>query len=149
MIWQTIRDRLVDELLARRVDRWITGAIAVFLVVFGFLLGRWTSLTIGGTPVVFQEAPAGGNSAQGTGNSGPTDEQLRALVAKPSQEPSTKNSAPQGTFVASSSGAKYYYPDCTEVKRIKEENRVWFDSEQEATESGYEPSVCVQKRGSQ
>lgn len=163
---KTIRDRLADDLLARRVDRWITGAIAVLLATAGFLAGRWTSFTNRATPIVFQEAPGGESSVA-------TPEDLQALVAaaetpqptkapvrapapqktvtgspvqpKPTVAAAQKTVESPGAFVASVNGKKYYTPSCKEVRRIKEENLVWFDSEEEAKESGYEPSVCVQK----
>src|ERR1035437_4152005 len=41
-----------------------------------------------------------------------------------------------GLVVASKSGTKYYYPWCTGVSRIKEENKVWFSSIEEAKSAG-------------
>lgn len=167
MFWSTVRARITDELLARRIDRWFTSAIAALLVAFGFVLGRWSSLTTTETPIVFQEAPGGESSI-----AKPVD--LRALVAgqgttadeeTPAEEasrspgatarPATAGAATTrstdeggalGVFVASVNGKKYYRPSCKEVNRIKEENRIWFDSEEEARESGYEPSVCVKQQ---
>lgn len=40
------------------------------------------------------------------------------------------------TIFASKSGSKYYYSWCK--SRVKEENRVFFDSSEEAREAGYE-----------
>lgn len=169
---QAIRQRITEELLARRIDRWATGAIAVLIFAVGFIAGRWTSLTSNATPIVFQEAPGGSSSAA-------SPEDLKALVAGASEEkeeagqvraaqnPAPRGQAPAtapkppatpkpsgpgpaastaGSFVASVNGAKYYFPSCAEVRRIKEENKIWFDSEEEAKESGYEPSACVSKR---
>lgn len=45
-----------------------------------------------------------------------------------------------GTYVASKSGTKYYLPSCSGAKRIKEENRVWFNSKEEAQNAGYGPA---------
>lgn len=182
-----IRDRLTEQLLARRVDRWITGTLAALLVVLGFLAGRWTALTNRATPIVFQEAP-------GQASSDASPEELRALAAESRESGSgsrvagkttEKTSTPQvtrepearpvprspeggvgatkpdlspearrakwearsaGAFVASAKGEKYYHPDCPEVRRIKEENLVWFETEEEARSSGYDPSACVEKR---
>lgn len=52
--------------------------------------------------------------------------------------------APQGpkVYVASKSGTKYYLPTCGSVKRIKEENKVWFATKAEAEAAGYEPSTA-------
>lgn len=43
-------------------------------------------------------------------------------------------------YVASKSGTKYYLPTCTGVKRIKEENKVWYPTEEEARAAGLTPA---------
>ena len=40
-------------------------------------------------------------------------------------------------IVASKNGAKYYLSTCSGVKRIKEENKVFFNSETDAINAGY------------
>lgn len=46
-------------------------------------------------------------------------------------------------FVASKTGTKYYPLDCGGVNRIKEENKIYFTTEQEAINKGYErTSTC-------
>ncbi len=40
-------------------------------------------------------------------------------------------------FVASESGTVYYYKKCSGYKRIKEENRVWFNTKEDAEVAGY------------
>lgn len=47
----------------------------------------------------------------------------------------------KGAYVASKSGTKYYLPSCSGAKRIKEENKVWFASKQEAESAGYEAAT--------
>jgi len=46
-----------------------------------------------------------------------------------------------GTFVASKNGTKYHFPWCSGAQRIKEENKVWFSSKEEAERSGYTPAA--------
>ena len=46
-----------------------------------------------------------------------------------------------GTYVASKSGDKYYWPSCSAVARIKDENKVWFASAAEAKAAGYTPGA--------
>ena len=46
----------------------------------------------------------------------------------------------KGMVVASKSGTKYYYPWCTGVARIKDENKVWFDSIEKARAAGLTPA---------
>jgi hypothetical protein len=45
--------------------------------------------------------------------------------------------AGQGAYVASKGGTKYYLPSCSGVSRIREENKVWFATVQEALSAGY------------
>lgn len=45
-----------------------------------------------------------------------------------------------GHYVASKNGEAYYLPWCSGVTRIKEENKVWFTSKEEAEARGYRPA---------
>jgi len=45
-----------------------------------------------------------------------------------------------GDFVASINGQAYYPKDCASANRIKEENKIWFDSKEEAEAQGYRPA---------
>ena len=52
-----------------------------------------------------------------------------------------RGEAVEGKYVASKSGAKYHLPWCAGAKRIKEENKVWFDTEEAAIAAGYTPAA--------
>lgn len=45
-------------------------------------------------------------------------------------------------FVGSKNSDKYHTPDCQWATRIKEENRVCFESEEDAKVKGYVPGSC-------
>jgi methylphosphotriester-DNA--protein-cysteine methyltransferase len=45
-----------------------------------------------------------------------------------------------GNFVASINGKAYYPIGCKASERIKEENRVWFETTEEAESQGYQPA---------
>jgi DNA/RNA endonuclease YhcR with UshA esterase domain len=48
-----------------------------------------------------------------------------------------------GSFVASKNGSKYFPSTCGSAKTIKEENLIYFTSEEEAQKAGYErTSTC-------
>ena len=47
----------------------------------------------------------------------------------------------KGIVVASKSGTKYYYPWCSGVSKIKEENKVWFLSIEDAKTAGLTPAA--------
>ena len=46
-----------------------------------------------------------------------------------------------GKLVASINGGKYHFPWCSGAQRINEENKVWFDSKEEALAGGYTPAA--------
>lgn len=46
-----------------------------------------------------------------------------------------------GTYVASKNGTKFYLPTCGSAKRIKDENKVWFDTKEEAEAAGFTPAA--------
>ncbi len=64
-----------------------------------------------------------------------------------STEPNTTaprmiKSAPRAkSFFASSRGSKYYHLGCSGGKTLKEENKIWFASKEEAELAGYELST--------
>lgn len=49
--------------------------------------------------------------------------------------------ATTGTYVASRIGTKFYLPTCATAKRIKEENKVWFATREDAIAAGYQPAA--------
>lgn len=57
------------------------------------------------------------------------------------QSISTENNKP--LYVASKNGKKYHLLDSKVAKRIKEENRIFFYSKEEAEEAGYTPGKSV------
>jgi len=60
-----------------------------------------------------------------------------------SQVSSKTSQAPQGdgTVVGSRNSTKYHYPWCSGAKRIKEENKIYFSSIEQARGQGYEPAA--------
>lgn len=53
---------------------------------------------------------------------------------------STPMNSQMGNFSASISGKAYYPKNCPAAGRIKEENRIWFNTKQEAEAEGYAPA---------
>lgn len=45
-----------------------------------------------------------------------------------------------GAYVASRSGTAYHLPWCVGALRIREENKIWFSSKEEAEQKGYHPA---------
>lgn len=46
-----------------------------------------------------------------------------------------------GNYVASKNGSKYFLPWCSGASQIKEENKIWFSSVEEAKATGYTPAA--------
>lgn len=61
-------------------------------------------------------------------------------VAPTTQSSATSEETPGGGYVASKNGTKYHLPWCGSAKQIKEENKIWFATKEEAEASGYQPA---------
>lgn len=122
--------------------------ILILIVVLtgglGFGLGRWskiedgkTSIRIEGPSLLFEEdektSPA---------------RSVAPPVAQPAIGPNSVTNNPaasapaaSGKYVASKNSNKYHLPWCPGALRIKEENKVWFNSREEAERAGYGPAA--------
>lgn len=63
----------------------------------------------------------------------------------PKNDPGTGTSARKGDFAGSKTGKTYYPVSCKSLNRVKEENRVYFESQAEAEKAGYAPSKACFK----
>lgn len=45
-----------------------------------------------------------------------------------------------GRLVGSKNGSVYHFPWCPGAQRIAEENKIWFDSKEDAEKAGYRPA---------
>ena len=62
------------------------------------------------------------------------------LPATSGNSSALKKPAMYSNFMASINGKVYYPVNCEAAKRIKEENRIWFASKEEAEADGYTPA---------
>lgn len=60
--------------------------------------------------------------------------------ASPTPTITNSQSESQKGYVASKSGTKYHLPWCGSAKQIKEENKIWFATKEEAEKAGYTPA---------
>ncbi len=58
------------------------------------------------------------------------------------EEPIVETNEP-GKYVASKTGKKFHVPECNQVKRIKEDKKVFFNSEKDAKKEGKTACKCV------
>jgi hypothetical protein len=127
----------IPELLeSRKVREALLLAAVALLGVTAFGLGRLSATEQGKepvalcehvTPLAVQQAPLPAVSET-------------AAVASAVNAPTTgtKNT---GKYVASKNGATYNFPWCSGAARIKEENKVWFDTKEAAVAAGYRPAA--------
>ena len=118
--------------------------LCVLLIILGYLVGYWSSETKKASPIVFQGISAVPTVLSDADITVLTDAIKATPVASIIPRVAGKMDV-NSEYVASINGTKYYFTSCAEVKRIKEENQVFFKTEQEAIDAGYEPSVCVTK----
>lgn len=45
-----------------------------------------------------------------------------------------------GKYVGSRNGSKYHLPWCSGAQRMNEENKIWFNTKEEASSAGYTPA---------
>lgn len=104
-------------------------ALIVLVSITGFGLGRLSALWPKKTPITFEET----KNLAGAGETRP-DNQTKG----PHQ--SRLPGQPNGKFVASKNGSSYHYPWCPGALKIKEENKLWFQTKEEAEKNGYKPA---------
>jgi hypothetical protein len=105
----------------------------VLLGVISFGLGRLSVMTDTDGGIALCEVPA---------------QQVATVLSASSSEMTTQNLQPgtdamgagKGTYVASKNGTAYHFPWCSGAQRIKEENKIWFATKEEAKQAGYRPA---------
>src|SRR3989338_7144017 len=100
--------------------------IITLTAFISFGLGRFSNLQDKKIPITIENMPA--TILETAGNS----------EAAFSSESVVSES---GALVASKNGTKYYFPWGASAKKIKEENKIWFASSEEAKKAGYEPAA--------
>jgi len=119
-------------------DAIFTALLLILVGVVSFGLGRQSVLkTVQATAyaqpagVVFTDAPV---APQGKTTAESTS--ITAEIPKTITTPTVNQ-----RLVASRSGTKYHLLTCSGAKSIKEENKIYFNSEAEAQASGYTPAA--------
>lgn len=121
----------VADYVRRIKGRGARGDFKEFLTIFvviciglaGFGLGRLSKINETRPPVAIMEIfPQSGFADVERGEGRPIIEE-------------------KGEFVASQNGARYHYPWCPGAQQIKEENKVWFATREDAEQAGYTPAA--------
>lgn len=71
----------------------------------------------------------------------PTEQPVSEAIAYPAAEPVVETTSPKssGVYVGSVDSDKYHNPSCRFAEEILPENEIWFDSAEDAKNSGYSP----------
>ena len=104
--------------------------LMVFVSFASFGLGRLSALQEKKTPIRIEQTAAVIMS------DGVLDTEMTA-----SEKQSTeKTVSPGGSFVGSKNGNTYHFPWCSGATRIKNENKIWFNTKADAEAAGYRPA---------
>lgn len=103
--------------------------IAVALIGFG--LGRLSHLAEKKMPIRVEYFATSSQEAAVSGSINSERQNLDVAIQGQSEK----------IFVASKNGKNYHYPWCSGAQRIKEENKIWFSSREEAEGKGYAPAA--------
>lgn len=79
-------------------------------------------------------------SSFGLGRFSATESARPPVKVGVAEEAEPRGMAVGGLIVASRSGTAYHFPWCSGASQIKEENKLWFASEEAARKAGYAPS---------
>lgn len=99
--------------------------ILVGLISFG--LGRLSKIRENKVPITIEDISAAAS-------------QIKPVLSLETAQNEPKILNQGGMLVGSKNGTKYHYPWCSGALRIKEENKVWFSSIEEARQAGYTPA---------
>ena len=108
--------------------------IALVIISVGFIsfdLGRLSKIRENKTPITIENLGA---------VSAPAKLKETEFRVAPAAETRFQNNQEDKLFVASKNGTKYHYPWCSGALNIKEENKMWFSTKEEAEKSGYTPA---------
>lgn len=114
----TLCKRIGVKATENKKDLYLS-VVIVLIAIISFGLGRLSKIREEKTPITMENI-ANSQSVALTTTSTATEEKI---------------------FVASKNGKKYYYAWCESAKIIKEQNRVWFSTKEEAEKAGYEPAA--------
>lgn len=116
----------------------LTVVILILVGLSSFGLGRLSKLNESGGLKIQYPVPLEANviSSPSTPSTLP-----KPSTKAPAAPPKATQSVTAKTFFASSRGNKYYSIGCSGGKTIKQENRVYFATKEEAENAGYELSA--------
>lgn len=122
----TLCKRAYAKAVENKKDLYLV-VVVILVAIISFGLGRLSKIREEKTPIIIENALSNTTSASSSFVKIDAD---KAISDKSEM-----------IFVASKNGKKYYFIWCESAKIIKEQNRVWFSSKEEAEKAGYEPAA--------
>ena len=130
-----------------QIGEWARRNQADIALVLGFILvagiafgaGRLTAPEIVRNPIIIDES----NAPSSVNFLGSVPQTLATPTGESAVAPQGSQVSAMGLFVASRGGTKYHWPWCSYGEKIKEVNKIWFNSEKEAKAAGYSPCACI------
>lgn len=128
----------IKQFVESEQGKGVLSILVIILVAVGsFGLGRLSKDQVG--PGIAVQEYNLANVISAVENT--TTNNTKQNIIKPTE--TTKSISAGKSFFASSRGSKYYSIGCSGGKTLKEENKVWFSTKQEAENAGYElSSTC-------
>lgn len=118
-------------LLARIPDGALLAGAIILASAFSFGLGLIAGRDTREGNLSIEQLPLTASALPGTA----------APRAPESPEAAPASLPAGGQYVASKNGTKYYLPTCGTAKRINDDNKVWFDTKEEAEAAGFTPAA--------
>lgn len=131
---------LVSKDEVNRAGKWHNLFFIAILILTGTLsfgLGRLSKIIDSQVPIRVENANLAGKHSGAVAGAETSNSGGEALT--PASETASLPAA--GRYVASKSGEKYHLPWCSGAQRIKEENKIWFVTKEEAERAGYTPAA--------
>ena len=127
---------------ARKIKAWVAGSKADILVGIVIVLISIISFGLGRLSISW--APRPPMSILGPDGSAANPSSAGIPKASGGKPQTASISAPTGSqdggFVASKSGSAYHLPECPGAKQIKNENKIYFKTKEDAEHAGYHPA---------
>lgn len=134
----------------KKVNRWLEvnqkdlflASIIILISIISFGLGRLSVIWPEKRPITITTNNPTGPSPRALGQQPTThnnDEIQKNLNSSPNNSNPPANNA-KGKYVASKNSTFYHFPWCPGALKIKEENKIWFQTKEEAENRGYKPA---------
>lgn len=118
----------MEAFLKKHEEKIVLGIAFILVFLMGFFLGRF---------FVLEKEPFK-NPIQIT-----TNQTAKEKIDKDALEEKKEDISKEEKFVGSIDSNKYHLLNCPNAKKIKE--KIWFSSEKEAEEKGYQKAKCCFK----